>query len=142
MLTILTISALALFIAVFSFYAVLVIYTFIRALDFKVRLRGLSSFKIPIDLILMHIKMYNELKRHDKKKAKKILIFVFTNYPVALTRLMVIICQEIAEIKVLGTTKGNMIVIKNDKVNQKQKNGVVFNNMNNNSRYKEGNLAF
>lgn len=142
MLTVLIICALALFIALFSFYITLVIYSFIRALDFKIRLRGFSSFKIPIDLIIMHIIMYFEFKKKDKKKARKVLFFIFTNYPVALSRLMVIICQEIAEIEVLGVNESKMIEMKNKKVDKEQKNGIVFNGVNNNRRYKDGNFAF
>ncbi|MFR2911440.1 hypothetical protein ACUXGS_000713 [Staphylococcus hominis] len=137
MLAILLVSLLITVLVIFSMYLALVLFTYIRAMDFKVHLSGFLSFIIPIHLIIMHFQMYNDWKEKDKKKARQLLFFVFKKYPVALTRLMVIICHDIAEIKVLDDKEVEGINLKDSKISKDSNEVVNFKSIWKNNKYKD-----
>lgn len=78
-------------------YCSLVIFTYIRALDFNIELTGLSAFILPIMMFNIHLKLYNDLRLTDKKKANTSMKFLLLNYPVALTIILTMIVNKIVE---------------------------------------------
>lgn len=83
--------------AILMFYFSAVVFTAVRAYEHHVKFSVIVLFMIPITLVKTHIHMYNSHKFSDRKKAFKMLMFIFKKYPVALAMFLTIIATNVAE---------------------------------------------
>ncbi|GEQ04587.1 hypothetical protein [Staphylococcus gallinarum] len=79
------------------FYLAAVAFTAIRSYDYNVKFSTPTIFAIPLILVVTHIKIYNTHKLSNRKKAFKMLLFIFKKYPVAVAMFLTIIATNVAE---------------------------------------------
>ncbi|HDG8707008.1 TPA: hypothetical protein PBT58_001855 [Staphylococcus aureus] len=83
--------------AILLFYLSAVTFTAVRSYDYNVKFSVPTLFAIPLILVSTHIKIYNTYKLSDRKKAFRMLLFIFKKYPVAIAMFLTIIATNIAE---------------------------------------------
>lgn len=83
--------------AIVLFYLSAVTFTAVRANEHNVKFSLPTLFLIPLILVGTHMKIYNEHKLSDRKKAFRMFLFIFKKYPVALAMFLTIITTNVAE---------------------------------------------
>lgn len=109
--------------AISLFYLSAVAFTAIRAYEYNVKFSVPTLFLIPLKLVGTHIKIYNDHKFSDRKRAIRMLLFIFKKYPVALAMFLTIVTTNIAEQNIKLSNGANYV--KGKTVHQKRRKKAI-----------------
>ncbi len=109
--------------AISLFYLSAVAFTAIRAYEYNVKFSVPTLFLIPLKLVGTHIKIYNDHKFSDRKRAFRMLLFIFKKYPVALAMFLTIVTTNIAEQNIKLSNGANYV--KGKTVHQKRRKKAI-----------------